>query len=310
LTSDARALLMTSYQRLGNQAAARLLTSVATTSDVMRRCWNQADWRTLLMYQEAAGSDNNGLEIGSTLVQLGMLTAVAPESHGDAAFASAWRLAKWEVPGAPVCPAGTDSVLLGGQLSTEQTLFNILSLRAHGQTAAAERAARQLLVREDSTGERRVRKAVGLLMPLIANKVLKNRDLLVTARIVRSVLDRVGTDRPGSDQETLYLLNLALHEISVCDAMAQSQALDVPAVFAQYKAAALQACNVSRRAHNWQTAMNHVFRLKSLAPTEDLELRLWEAEVLWEAGSRTLAIEMLTQHRREITAGDRMLLAR
>ncbi|KAJ1943458.1 hypothetical protein FBU59_002906, partial [Linderina macrospora] len=80
-------------------------------------------------------------------------------------------------------------------------------------------------------------------------------------------------------------------------------------------------------------AMNHIFRLSSLSSSlaaswlssvddedededeerrmADPELRLWEAEVLWESGNRNLAIEILKAHRSEIVdTDDRILLSR
>ncbi|KAJ1902440.1 hypothetical protein LPJ66_000051 [Kickxella alabastrina] len=135
ITGDARELLRSVYQSLGNQPAAQLLSSVQSVNDVMRRCQDTSDWRTLLLYQEAApgnfgmvdghagAGDDGEFEIGDTLVNLGLLNSIRPGTsswdvkplagvagHGaralngglQATFAASWRLAKWDVPAIPL----------------------------------------------------------------------------------------------------------------------------------------------------------------------------------------------------------------
>ncbi|KAJ2823443.1 hypothetical protein FBU31_004278, partial [Coemansia sp. 'formosensis'] len=93
ISSEARELLRVVNKKLGNQPAAQLLSSVSNIDDILRRCRDTADWHTLLLYQEASGSsqqrqhgiqpDGDELEIGDTLISLGLLNAMRPASLGD-----------------------------------------------------------------------------------------------------------------------------------------------------------------------------------------------------------------------------------
>ncbi|KAJ2812341.1 hypothetical protein H4S07_001463, partial [Coemansia furcata] len=86
ISSEARELLRVVNKKLGNQPAAQLLSSVSNIDDILRRCRDTADWHTLLLYQEASGSsqqrqhgiqpDGDELEIGDTLISLGLLNAM------------------------------------------------------------------------------------------------------------------------------------------------------------------------------------------------------------------------------------------
>ncbi|KAJ1995860.1 hypothetical protein EDC05_000518 [Coemansia umbellata] len=138
MSAEAKYLLGSVYRSLGNQPAAQLLGSINSVNDIMRRCQDTANWRTLLLYQEAAPRELNALaqqniiqqqqssifvdnaefEIGDTLVNLGLLNSIRPElmwadkeaglstsqytGSTQAAFAASWRLAKWDIPTIPL----------------------------------------------------------------------------------------------------------------------------------------------------------------------------------------------------------------
>ncbi|KAJ2236096.1 hypothetical protein H4R99_003740 [Coemansia sp. RSA 1722] len=374
ITSEARELLRIVYHGLGNQSATQILNPVQSVSDVLQRCRDTADWRTLLLYQEAMpatrghnafgthGSDGRAdeFEIGDTLVNLGLLNSIRPVSffqdsaamangssgHGgsslaasgsQAMFAASWRLAKWDVPSIPLSPnaqpcIGKPRFLVSVAGRVEESLYNMFKLRASGQLAEAWLSVQEHLANSSSVvgalaslslgGVRDTwaYQAVGALQPLISGYSVDYSDkssmvsgsggFVHTSRISSYILSwQCSTMRPEV-AEAMHLANITLHEIAVRDAMAM-EGNDanqlVGSVFGCYKEAVRAAWSASRLAKNWQNSMNHIFRLRALSQTVGVrdrtlepELKLWEAETLWDAGSRNLAIEILQSHKAEM----------
>ncbi|KAJ2357096.1 hypothetical protein GGF43_001668, partial [Coemansia sp. RSA 2618] len=316
VTGAARELLRTTYGQLGNAAAARMLGSVTTVDDVQRRCRDAGDWRTLLLYQEAAPARSG---IGDTLVQLGLLNAVRPggaDTDADAMNAAAWRLARWDEPALPL---DLDSAVPDTARSREPEtqLYRMFRLRAHGHVRAAALAAQAFMETPQAMAALSVQRgrreawvfhAVGALLPLVGGSVdraLGRHDAVQASRTAMFVLARFGSVLGADALDPVHVANLTLHEVALRE---NSDA------FARYASAARAACVAARQAGAWQTAMNHVFRVRAEAGSMmAAELRLWEAETLWDAGSRHLAVEMLQAHKRVLeqaqSAGDSMVIS-
>ncbi|KAJ2769955.1 Serine/threonine-protein kinase tel1, partial [Coemansia nantahalensis] len=360
ISSEARLLLRTVYQRLGNQPAAQLLSSVGTVGDVLQRCRDTADWRTLLLYQEASAGwgqgrrplrpqdaqpcGDGGCDIGDTLVNLGLLHSVGPatggrgwaSNHGDsshAAHAAAWRLARWDVPALPLACAASAERLDGGFIAPighlEESLYSMFKLRAHDQPREATLAARACLASPQAVATLTARTshprslwpfhAVSTLLPLIAGTAggaLGSHGFVRASHTAAFLLAKSGGQLGAEALEPLHLANLTLHEIAVRNAVSGGGSAGSAAtpVFDRYRAAARAACIASRRAGSWQTSMSHIFRLRATMQSAGLgdralehELKLWEAETLWDAGNRGLAIEILQAHKAELerTVGSR-----
>ncbi|KAJ1736309.1 Serine/threonine-protein kinase tel1 [Coemansia biformis] len=359
ISVEARALLRTVYQRLGNQPAAQLLGSVGTAGDVLRRCQDTADWRTLLLYQEAAagwqqgrpgedaqnvqlcGGSGDGCEIGDTLVNLGLLHSIRPGmgegarsegiwagTHGgssQAAYAASWRLARWDVPVLPLACAAGAKHLGGGFVAPighlEESLYSMFKLRSRGQPREAALAVQECMASPRAIAALTARisrprplwpfYAIGALLPLVAGNVhgaLGQQEFVQASRAAALLLARHSNLLGVEALEPMHLANLTLHEIAVHGAMVQDRdgSLVAP-VFSRYREAVRAACIASRRARSWQTSMSHIFRLRATmrvaglgGRTLEYELKLWEAETLWDAGNRGLAIEILQSHKAEI----------
>ncbi|KAJ2744545.1 hypothetical protein GGI20_002889 [Coemansia sp. BCRC 34301] len=355
ISSEARELLQAVNRKLGNQPAAQLLSSVSSVDDILRRCRDTSDWRTLLMYQEAAhGSEQHQLddrpnasefEIGDTLVSLGLLNAMRPPSFGEAgfrptglssgalastlqaAYGASWRLAKWDVPTVPLAQrtaSHCSHVFLAPVDRSEEALYSLLRLRSNGQSAeavasvqefmASARAVAAIAEPASSLREAWSYRAVGMLLPLFSTRARQSEsplEFLHTSQIASALLARNRGTMPAEAAEPIYQVNLTLHEIAVCEAVAAargpSDGSETGLVFSRYKESVRLACVTARQARNWQSSMNHIFRLRAMARsvgyldnTLEPELKLWEAETLWESGSRALAIEVLQSHKREM----------
>ncbi|KAJ2713778.1 hypothetical protein H4R19_002079 [Coemansia spiralis] len=356
ISSEARTLLRTVYQRLGNQPAAQLLSSVGTVGDVLRRCRDTADWRTLLLYQEAAtgwqqsvetqhqqdtqlcGGGNSGCEIGDTLVNLGLLHSLRPApgggdragNHGDssqAAYAASWRLARWDVPVLPFACAASVEHLGGGFVvpvgHLEESLYSIFKMRARSQPREATLAVQECLASPQAVAALTTRAshsralwpfhAVSTLLPLIADSAcgaLGSQEFVRASQAAAFLLAKSSSQLGANALEPLHLANLTLHEIAVRNAVSRASSSGpgmASLVFGRYRAAVRAACIASRRSRSWQTSMSHIFRLRSAMQSAGLgdrtlehELKLWEAETLWDAGNRGLAIEILQAHKVEI----------
>ncbi|KAJ1810867.1 hypothetical protein LPJ77_000557 [Coemansia sp. RSA 2523] len=297
----ARELLRTAYGQLGNAAAARLLGDVATVDDVQRRCRDAGDWRTLLLYQEAAPARS---DIGDTLVHLGLLNAVRPGgTDTDAMNAAAWRLARWDEPALPLelDPPVSHNVQT---TAAETQLYRMFRLRAHGQVKAAAQAAQAFMATPQAvaalTAQRGRREAwayyaVAALLPLVAGSVGGALGMQSAERASMSAMFVLARSRGMLGADALapaHVASLTLHEIALREG---------PEAKTRYAIAARAACVAARQAGAWQTAMNHVFRVRTETDSSmAAELRLWEAETLWDAGSRHLAVEMLQAHKRDL----------
>ncbi|KAJ2263202.1 Serine/threonine-protein kinase tel1 [Coemansia sp. RSA 376] len=351
ISSEARELLRVVNKKLGNQPAAQLLGSVSNIDDILRRCRDTADWRTLLLYQEAACAsqqrqhgnqlDSGEFDIGDTLISLGLLNAMRPNSLGDdslksnglngalagssqAAYGASWRLAKWDVPAVPLTQSTAShgsGVFLSPVDRPEEALYSLLRLRSNGQLAEAASSVQEFMasasavaaITEPASSLREAwsYRAVGMLLPLfsIRTRLAQSpQEFLHTSQIASALLARNRGTMPAEAAEPIYQVNLTLHEIAVCEAATSGTAgCEIDSVFSRYKEAVRLACLTARQAHNWQSSMNHIFRLRAMAKsvghlsnTLEPELRLWEAETLWEAGNYTLAIEILQSHKREM----------
>ncbi|KAJ2489014.1 Serine/threonine-protein kinase tel1 [Coemansia sp. RSA 2050] len=351
ISNEARELLRVVNKKLGNQPAALLLSSVSNIDDILRRCRDTADWRTLLLYQEAAGSSqqhqqgsqfaSDEFEIGDTLVSLGLLNAMRPTSFGDggikpssldsaptfnsqAAYGASWRLAKWDVPAVPLVrsTSGPGLSMLSSPVDRpEEALYSLLRLRSNGQLVEAASSAQEFMasasavaaITEPASSLRDAwsYRAVGMLLPLFSARTCQAQSLqefLHTSQIVSALLARNRGAMPAEAVEPIYQVNLTLHEIAVSEASVRgSVGRDADSIFSRYKEAVRLACVTARQARNWQSSMNHIFRLRAMAKsvgylnnTLEPELRLWEAETLWEAGNRALAIEVLQSHKCEM----------
>ncbi|KAJ2672245.1 Serine/threonine-protein kinase tel1 [Coemansia sp. RSA 1085] len=286
LSDEARELLRNVYMRLGNHAAAAKLGSVDTYDAVERRCRDAGDWRTLLLLQEANAARD---EVGDTLVQLGMLNAVRPGNvhiNRDAAAAAAWRLGRWDEPTLPL-----DHL----KVSPEQALYRILRLRASGHVLGATHAAQEFIALPEAItaltapcGWRQdwPYHAVSALLPLIGSD-----GAFARASAASSLALEQMAPLGRSALESAHLVRTALYSIA---------AQENSGLFDLYYGAVQDASEAARRAGGWQTAMNLTFRLRGNSHAKQAlqkELRLWEAETLWEAGSRRLALEMLCEHK-------------
>ncbi|KAJ1764033.1 hypothetical protein LPJ69_002094 [Coemansia sp. RSA 1752] len=301
VSGAARELLRTAYGQLGNAAAARLLGDVATVDDVQRRCRDAGDWRTLLLYQEAAPARS---DIGDTLVHLGLLNAVRPGgTDTDAMNAAAWRLARWDEPALPLelDPPVSHNVQT---TAAETQLYRMFRLRAHGQVKAAAQAAQAFMATPQAvaalTAQRGRREAwayyaVAALLPLVAGSVGGTLGMQSAERASMSAMFVLARSRGMLGADALapaHVASLTLHEIALREG---------PEAKTRYAIAARAACVAARQAGAWQTAMNHVFRVRTETDSSmAAELRLWEAETLWDAGSRHLAVEMLQAHKRDL----------
>ncbi|KAJ2724709.1 hypothetical protein GGI07_001762 [Coemansia sp. Benny D115] len=371
ITGDARVLLRSVYRSLGNQPAAQLLNSVESIEDVLRKCQDSADWRTLLLYQEAvpnyskSASAGGEFEIGDTLVNLGLLNAIRSSDPGswvsrqnpaaatvatrdsnthsdssNATFAASWRLAKWDVPSIPLSQVdgfpSTNSALLAPVAErSEESLYSMLKFRALGQYKEASLLAQEHMSSSSAIAaltlgtpgglrESWTYHTVSALLPLISGEVsgngscgnhgvnttTSNDGFLHTSQIASFVLLRCCNSMPIESIEPIYQANLSLHEIVVRDTMAlRPNKQSLLSVFNCYKEAVRSACMASRQAQNWQNSMNNIFRLRAISREIgvsdrllDPELKLWEAETLWEAGSRNLAIELLQSHKNKMAS--------
>ncbi|KAJ2850452.1 hypothetical protein IWW36_001890 [Coemansia brasiliensis] len=289
LSDEARELLRNVYMRLGNHAAAAKLGSVDTYEAVERRCRDAGDWRTLLLLQEANAARD---EVGDTLVHLGMLNAVRPGNiyiNRDAAAAAAWRMGRWDEPTLPLNHLN---------VSPEQALYRILRLRASGHVLGAIHAAQEFIALPEAitalTAPCGWRKdwpfhAVSALLPLTGSS-----EVFASASTASlPVIERMAP-LGHTALESAHLVRTALHSIA---------AREDSSIFDLYSGAVRDANEAARHAGGWQTAMNLTFRLRGdLHAKQPLrnELRLWEAETLWEAGSRRLALEMLCEHKRSL----------
>ncbi|KAJ2863464.1 hypothetical protein GGH94_003589 [Coemansia aciculifera] len=351
ISSEARELLRVVNKKLGNQPAAQLLGSVSNIDDILRRCRDTADWRTLLLYQEAACAsqqrqhgnqlDSGEFEIGDTLISLGLLNAMRPNSFGDdslksnsldsaltgnsqTAYGASWRLAKWDVPAVPLArptTSGGSGMFLSPVDRPEEALYGLLRLRSNGQLAEAASSVQEFMasasaiaaITEPASSLREAwsYRAVGMLLPLFSIKTRQAQSLqefLHMSQIASVLLARNRVTMPAEAAEPIYQVNLTLHEIAVCEAATRGSAgCETDSVFSRYKEAVRLACVTARQARNWQSSMNHIFRLRAMAKsvghlnnTLEPELRLWEAETLWEAGNCALAIEILQSHKREM----------
>ncbi|KAJ1799720.1 hypothetical protein LPJ59_001632 [Coemansia sp. RSA 2399] len=358
ISTEAKDLLRAVYHGLGNQAAAQLLEPISSASEIMRRCRDTGDWRTLLLYQEAISkgsvrSYQNGsresqntvdhsteFAIGDTLVNLGLLNSIRPELpwsggsnatvSGDtqagttsAAFAASWRLSKWDLPSIPLSQqnnSSAPSVFLVPASGAEESLYNIFKLRHGSRLAEASLAAhnylsstRAIAALTAPSGNRRESwsyQAVGMLLPLITGRDCSKRldasEFVHTSQIAEYLLSKGSANVSAKALAPVYSANLTLHEIAICDASAQNQdGQAIKQLFGRYKDAVHSACIVSRQIGNWQTSMSYIFRLRSLSHAIkyddrilEPELKLWEAETLWDAGNRNMAIEVLQSHKR------------
>ncbi|KAJ1959299.1 hypothetical protein GGI12_004407, partial [Dipsacomyces acuminosporus] len=342
ITPDARHLLHKVYQKLGNQPAAELLTSVSSIGDVLHRCRDTADWQTLLLYQESAPNVNGQqamgdaeieLDIGDTLVNLGLLNAVLPGSAwserssatSQSMFAASWRLAKWDVPSMPLALPRRHSVFLVPEQKPEESLYRILRLRSAGHLSPAMLAVQEYMSSSNavaaltqSNGSMQGAwsyQSIGLLLPLITHDttsacgdIVGATEFVDRSKISEFMLSRTTANMRSRALEPIHQANLTLHEIALKEAITKRRdPMAISQVFARYKEAVRSACAVSRLARNWQNSMNHIFRLRTMFKTAGLkdgnlepELKLWEAETLWDAGNQSLAIEMLKSHKNEM----------
>ncbi|KAJ2615185.1 Serine/threonine-protein kinase tel1, partial [Coemansia sp. RSA 1365] len=228
ITGDARALLRRVYAGLGNAAAAQLLDSVATVSDVMRRCRDSGDWHTLLLYQEAvggkAGAESEGFSTGDTLVRLGLLNS-APAATDDAsaaAYAAAWRLGRWDLPALPQASEGR---LLATLDNAEEALYGVLRRRAGGQVTEATAAVQALLgsaqaveavtLPARAASDRWAFRAVAVLLPLAAGDfggALGRTTFAQASGAAAAVLAWSRGDVDAASLEPMHQANVALHE--------------------------------------------------------------------------------------------------
>ncbi|KAJ2388439.1 hypothetical protein GGI05_003789, partial [Coemansia sp. RSA 2603] len=340
ITTEARELMRFVYRSLGNQPAVQLLNPVQSVADVLRRCQDTSNWSTLLLYQEAIPSSmgaasNHGelagldgeFDIGSTLVNLGLLNS--------ATYAASWRLAKWDVP---VVPISEELVVLSKSTSlvnpiarrSEESLYSMFKMRSRGQFSEAA-----LVVRDHMSSASAISSLVSLspggvreawtyhtisaLEPLITggNACLNSMYLpdiddraafVRISRLSSYLLTHLCTNLSVESAEPVHMANLTLHEIAVRDAMAApARSRLLTPVFYRYKEAVRAAWAASRQAKSWQNSMNHIFRLRALShiagvddKTLEPELKLWEAETLWDSGCRNMAIEILQSHKSQM----------
>ncbi|KAJ2557560.1 hypothetical protein EV175_001272 [Coemansia sp. RSA 1933] len=360
ISAEAKGLLRSVYHSLGNQPAAQLLEPISSVSEIMRRCHDTSDWRTLLLYQEAASkgstrSYKNGdsyqsqstadhgaeFSIGDTLVNLGLLNSIRPElswnegsskeagekqagASSSAMFAASWRLSKWDLPSIPLSQQGSSTastVFLTPASGAEESLYSIFKLRHCSRLAEVSLAAQNYMSSTsaisaltgptDSDQESWSYQTVGMLLPLITGsgccaKMLDADEFVHTSQIAEYILARSRTSMGAKMLARVYSANVTLHEIAICDASTQTQDNQaISQLFGRYKDAVHSACVVSRQAGNWQASMSYIFRLRSLAHAIrydnrllELELKLWEAETLWDAGNKNMAIEVLQSHKK------------
>ncbi|KAJ1725490.1 hypothetical protein LPJ53_000305 [Coemansia erecta] len=367
ITAEARELMRFVYRSLGNQPAVQLLNPVQSVGDVLRRCQDTSDWSTLLLYQEAipssmsAASNQSEFDIGSTLVNLGLLNSVRPglhsqdprglsddsagalEAQGSAAFgvtlqatyAASWRLAKWDVPVVPISQelsVLSNSAALMNPIArrSEESLYSMFKMRSREQFSEAALMVRDhmssasaisALVSLSPGGVREAwtYHAISALEPLITGgnaclssmyqPEMDDRVAFVrTSRLSSYLLTHLCGNLGAESVEPVHMANLTLHEIAVRDAMAApARSRLLAPVFYRYKEAVRAAWTASRQAKSWQNSMNHIFRLRALShiigvddKTLEPELKLWEAETLWDSGSRNMAIEILQSHKSQM----------
>ncbi|KAJ1773772.1 hypothetical protein EV179_000091 [Coemansia sp. RSA 487] len=360
ISAEAKGLLRSVYHSLGNQPAAQLLEPISSVSEIMRRCRDTGDWRTLLLYQEAASKGsvqsyqnghrqpqstadhNTEFSIGDTLVHLGLLNSIRPElswSEGSAevtdekhvgavgtasaAFAASWRLSKWDLPSIPLSQrdnATASSIFLVPASCAEESLYSMFKLRHSSQLTEAGLVAQNYMSSTSAISaltapsgngqESWSYQTVTMLLPLITgrgcSKPLDASEFVHTSQIAELLLFRSRTSMSAKALAPVYSANLTLHEIAICDANAQSQDGEaIKQLFGRYKDAVHSACLVSRQTGNWQASMNYIFRLRSLSHAIEYddrilepELKLWEAETLWDAGNKNMAIEVLQSHKK------------
>ncbi|KAJ2526467.1 hypothetical protein IWW43_006353, partial [Coemansia sp. RSA 1935] len=243
-------------------------------------------------------------DIGDTLVHLGLLNAVRPGgTDTDAMNAAAWRLARWDEPALPLelDPPVSHNVQT---TAAETQLYRMFRLRAHGQVKAAAQAAQAFMATPQAvaalTAQRGRREAwayyaVAALLPLVAGSVGGALGMQSAERASMSAMFVLARSRGMLGADALapaHVASLTLHEIALREG---------PEAKTRYAIAARAACVAARQAGAWQTAMNHVFRVRTETDSSmAAELRLWEAETLWDAGSRHLAVEMLQAHKRDL----------
>ncbi|KAJ2025186.1 Serine/threonine-protein kinase tel1, partial [Coemansia sp. S85] len=286
-------------------------------------------------YQQGSQLASDGFEIGDTLVSLGLLNAMRPTSLGDsgskpssldgalaynsqAAYGASWRLAKWDVPAVPLAQSTTglgSRMLLSPVDRPEEALYSLLRLRSNGQLAEAASSAQEFMasasavaaITEPASSLREAwsYRAVGMLQPLFSARTCQAQSLhefLHTSQIVSALLARNRGTMPAEAAEPIYQVNLTLHEIAVSEASARGSAgREGDSIFSRYKEAVRLACVTARQARNWQSSMNHIFRLRATAKSVGYLNNTLEPELrLWEAGNRALAIEILQSHKREM----------
>ncbi|KAJ2739225.1 hypothetical protein H4S06_006319, partial [Coemansia sp. BCRC 34490] len=359
ISTEAKGLLRSVYHGLGNLPAAQLLEPVGSVSEIMQRCRDTGDWRTLLLYQEAASRESvrpfqNGLDppqstvdkstkldIGDTLVHLGLLNSIRPELSwvGDgskasydssqrtvttsAAFAASWRLSKWDVPSLPIAQQNNSTrscLFLTTASGAEESLYNMFKLRQRSQPFEAKLTAQNYIsspgaitgitVASNNLHESWSYHTVSMLLPLITSCGRFGQhdanEFVHVSQITELLISRSRASMSAKALVPVYSANLILHEIAICDADAQEQSgPTLERLFGRYKEAVHSACVVSRQTGNWQASMNNIFRLRSLSQTIgyddrilEPELRLWEAETLWDAGNRNMAVEVLQSHKK------------
>ncbi|KAJ2518383.1 hypothetical protein H4217_003364 [Coemansia sp. RSA 1939] len=359
ISTEAKGLLRSVYHGLGNLPAAQLLEPVGSVSEIMQRCRDTGDWRTLLLYQEAASRESvrpfqNGLDppqstvdkstkldIGDTLVHLGLLNSIRPELSwvGDgskasydssqrtvttsAAFAASWRLSKWDVPSLPIAQQNNSTrscLFLTTASGAEESLYNMFKLRQRSQPFEAKLTAQNYIsspgaitgitVASNNLHESWSYHTVSMLLPLITSCGRFGQhdanEFVHVSQITELLISRSRASMSAKALVPVYSANLILHEIAICDADAQEQSgPTLERLFGRYKEAVHSACVVSRQTGNWQASMNNIFRLRSLSQTIkyddrilEPELRLWEAETLWDAGNRNMAVELLQSHKK------------
>ncbi|KAJ2163200.1 hypothetical protein GGF46_000130 [Coemansia sp. RSA 552] len=356
ISAEAKELLRSVYRKLGNQPAAQLLSSVSSVSDVLSRCRDTADWRTLLLYQEAASewhSQQSGVSsgagsdfgIGDTLVNLGLFNTIRPgiaqgsesalaglpasNSAGlsQAAYAASWRLAKWDVPAHPSpirAVLGSEGSAVGSG-KAEELLYGMFRLRSSGQLSEAAQAVQEYMATPEATSALTMHTvqlreswpfhAVSTLLPLVGGNAygaLGQQEFVSASQAAMFLLSRNRNILSAEALEPIALASLSLHEVALHETIQAAGTAGgvqkASAVFRQYKEAVRVASLASRRTCNWQASMNHIFRLRAIArqcstfadKTLEPELRLWEAETLWDSGNRSLAIEILQSHRSEM----------